>query len=438
MTHARFAVGCSTLFGLALLSGHARALCKDTAAATSATDLLMTPNNPCGVTGITDAARSSWSGTIIDDYDMIDDDWSNRGEATCNPSFGQQGMSTEVAKFFNAAELMVNGIQFTRNPGFTFGQSFHGSSLDDSPQGDYGVLSISSGNAFHDPLTENIVDVLTVPKGTEFAEFDSSSLPGQSFGYIFTSCAMYDNPFEFSNGTRLASTDPVFRAATVIHEAWHAWESNYGATINTSCGHSYCPGDHGPPPAPGKTPPPNIVSPTSCNPNAECDIWYPHPQGACPTPSGSGIFGGPGAECQQFGDEGYMFALMHRPYQAETEFSCDIANTPQSWVPLIVRELAASNADFYETNDSANGTDPTLPATQPACYSMDFGIQYATCGNGANQCDEANPCATGSFCNPQSGCCQSSPVTCSVSGRTTCNSSCTCDETTSCCVPAVL
>jgi hypothetical protein len=365
---------------------------------------------------------------------MVSDDWGGRGESTCAPSFGQQGMSTEVAKFFNAAQLMVNGVSFTRvTTGFAIGESFHGSSLNDSPQGDYGLLSIAESNGFHDWMRHQVVDVLPASTGVEFANFESRSGVGIP-NLVQTSCVMYDNPFEFSSGTRLASSDPVFRAVTVIHEAWHAWEQKHGAHINTACGHSFCPQDHlAPPPNPG--PPPSgqtFVSSVSCNPGAECDIWYPHPQGACPQdPLGQGA-------CETFGDEGFMSGIFHRPYQAETEFACDVANTPQGWVPLIVRELMASNADFYETNNSVNGTNPLLPATQPACYSLDFGIHYATCGDSASQCDEANPCASGSFCNPQTGCCQSAPPSCSITGRTTCDGVCTCNEATNCCVPAVL
>ncbi len=224
----------------------------------------MKPDNPCG-----SASLGGQIASILGDYDMVSDDWGNRGESTYAPSFGDQGMSTEVAKFFNAAELMFHGVTFARPqslPPFVpvGAESFHGSSRD------YGVLS------------------------------------------------------------------------------------------------------------------------------------------------------------------GFMYTQMHRPYQAETEFACDVANTPQGWVPLIVRELMASDADYYETNDSANGTDPTQPAIQPACYAMDFGIHYASCGNQVHQCDESSPCPSGSFCNPLSGCCQETPPSCSIAGLTTCNGTCVCDAPTNC------
>jgi hypothetical protein len=89
-----------------------------------------------------------------------------------------------------------------------------------------------------------------------------------------------------------------------------------------------------------------------------------------------------------------MGAILHRPYQAETEFACDIANTPQSWVFVIVMEQAAADADVYGTTDSINGV-------QPACHNFNFGRHFPTCPSTALQCDQAVSCSGGQVCDPQ-------------------------------------
>jgi hypothetical protein len=154
-------------------------------------------------------------------------------------------------------------------------------------------------------------------------------------------------------------------------------------------------------------------------------------------------------------DLGSMYTLPHRPYQAENEFMCDISNTPTGWVPLIVRELAASDADFFETNNSVSSTTASagfytvppippqgfgLPATQPACYALNSGQKYAKCPVTSNQCDASLPCTPpGNLCNPQSGCCQAETVNCTVPFSLNCTATspvCVgCDFTTNCCPP---
>jgi hypothetical protein len=202
-------------------------------------------------------------------------------------------MSTELAKMFNAAQLMINGVTFSRTDSFV--QSFHGSQF---PSGDYGNLVAANSGVWHGWFRHQVDDNLGNGVFARFVTRSGIGIPDLVEG----SCLIYDSPNSFS-GPRLASSDPVFRAATLVHEAWHAWEDAHGQLIGTGCGHTACPTDGHPKSA-------------SCGAGSECDIWTPHPQGACPPPSPEDPF------CSVLGDEGSMSQLMHRPYQAANE-TCD-------------------------------------------------------------------------------------------------------------------
>jgi hypothetical protein len=357
--------------------------------------------------------------------------------------------------------------------------SFHGG----GPLGDYSNLENESSGVWHGWFRHQVDDVLIntqtgQPQPNANAQYVHRVFPPGIPDLIEGACLLYDSP-SFFGTVRLPTADPAYRAAVLVHEAWHAWEQEYDLGINTSCGHSLCPGD-------------GHATNNSCG-GGECDVWYPHPIGECP--NGANLpqtlpFANAEAGCNNAlsnGDPTYdlgnLYAIMHRPYQAQAEFSCDIANTPAGWVPLIIRELAASGADFYETHDSvtlagvqqllnAGNAVPPISnvgslgaAVQPACYAIDFGVQYPICGGQScsntnpcpgdelcnnsgvcqgTQCDEATPCPFAeNLCNPQTGCCQlvigqcTQPFSASCTSPDASTSPCptTCNFATNCCPP---
>ncbi|MGH7269184.1 MAG: hypothetical protein ACREJ3_02035, partial [Polyangiaceae bacterium] len=115
-------------------------------------------------------------------------------------------------------------------------------------------------------------------------------------------------------------------------------------------------------------------------------------------------------------------------YQVMVEFACDLVNSPQDWVPLIVRELAKADAAYLGHNDILN------QAPMPACNGG-FGAALVdgVCPNASRQCDQETPCAGGGqVCEPDTGCCVPAPA-CTVAGSPICDGTCACDFTTGCC-----
>jgi hypothetical protein len=154
----------------------------------------------------------------------------------------------------------------------------------------------------------------------------------------------------------------------MVHEAWHAWEAENGGGFNTMCGHQFCPGD-------------GHLTAGFCVAGFECDTWTPHGLGAI----------------------GSMRDLLHHPYPAETEFLCDVANTPAELVPLMVRELAAADADVFAVTDIVNGP-------MPGCFGVKLGVQTPVCSDMTlTACDQTHPCASPLVCDLSTGCCEEQP-----------------------------
>jgi len=372
-----------TLVSLVTFSDRAYAVCGDMTISNA--DLQMFKNNPCG------DVRTSNIHTMQDDYDFSDDDWAARGEAVdmgnCGKVEDRDPLSAgvgELSKHFSAAMLIGLGVQFTQGPNLLV-ESMHSSWVPDKSNGDYLPLaSGSSWHGWHNWLRHQVMD--QVGSGGNTVTFGQFVPRGAAIpDLIQLTCLMYDD-----TGTqfgRLSVDDPAQRAETIIHEAWHAWEHSHNHPWDTTCGHQYCG---------------NFINQT-CALGNECDTWYPH-----------NVVG-----------VGGMEPAMHRPYQAEIEFACDVVDTPSEEVFDAVIELAADDADYLGTSDIVNGP-------MPACYGFNFGQRYATCGAaGGVQCDQADPCSAGLLCNPGTGCCEQ-PV-CTVSGGTSCDGNCSCDFSTGCC-----
>jgi hypothetical protein len=372
----------ASVLASATLARPAGAVCADTAAQTSEADNDIAAVQACTAGPHGQDQRNVNTSYVEQSFALDSSEWQDRGWNTpCNST-------TELEKLVNAGLLFLHGVQFNQDPNqLLFGQSYH------SAEQDYFFLGSGdelSGD-WHDHFRYQAVDNLsTIPNFVTFAQY----LPQHGFNaqdLVQLTCFEFDKGKSPFDTVRVRAADAQERASTLVHEAWHGWENEHdGQSIGTSCGHTQC----GSQPTKG-----------SCVHKNECDVFTPH------------ALSGPGA----------MVGEQHRPIQAAVEFLCDIADTPQDWVPLTVRELASADADVMGTSNFVNGP-------MPACFAFGFGQHFATCPKSANQCDQALPCAAGSFCNPQSGCCQAIPNTCTVPGGQTCDGSCPCDAPTNCCI----
>jgi hypothetical protein len=352
------------VMAVSALAKEVLAVCQDATLPSSAGDVAMNAINPCGNQAQSNA-RINNVHIMQGDYDFTSDDWSNRDGVNHNLC----DTTSETAKHLNAFMLVGGGVNFTRPTSPPTGQftipSFHSSWVASANNGDY--LPLTSANQFngwHDWLRHQAQDTLVGNIGL-FQPRTGVGIPN----LLQTSCLVYDDNGQGSFvGLQVANSS--LRADTLVHEACHAWETKHNATFNTACGHQLCPTDGHP-------------TKGFCLAGVECDTWFPH--------SLAGVGG--------------MNALKHHPYQAMTEFSCDLVGTPTDVDPLIVRELADAEAGVFSVTDVINGP-------MPSCTIPTFGLTFQECQNstlvgGPNvQCDIDTPCAAGQLCNPQTGCCE--------------------------------
>ncbi|MGH7269573.1 MAG: hypothetical protein ACREJ3_04005, partial [Polyangiaceae bacterium] len=321
--------------------------------------------------------------TIAEDWDFrLPDDWSDRG------ANGACRTTTELQKTMNSAMLLMDGVDFHFNPTFNAVTVFHST---DCNGGDYCNLVAASGDGgWHSWFRYVPADSL----GEDYAIFNDRDPRFGNPDLIQMACPLYDSPSAFGS---VSAAGPALRAEVLAHEAWHAWEEEHGHpwTI-TDCGHERCP----------DTNPGQPTKRKYCHLGAECDTWYPHSS----SPAGSMNNG-----------------QMHRPYQVMVEFACDLVNSPQDWVPLIVRELAKADAAYLGHNDILN------QAPMPECNAgFAASMINGVCPNASNQCDQETPCTGGDICAPDTGCCVPAP-TCAIAGSPSCDGTCACDFTTGCC-----
>jgi len=381
MTNQTRQILCAVSLAALGSAGRAHAVCADTAALTSQSDKDISNRIPCGVPGNGNCGdlRTCNTNAIRDAYVLMDDEWAGRGTA----NFCQS--TTELEKIVNAGILALGGVAFNQNQ--LFGSSYH------SSESDY--LFLTSGHEldgdWHDHLRYQAVDSISSPIPGFIVASQYQPVFGPAEDLIQTACIVYDTGSPIDT-KRVHQADAPTRAATLVHESWHAWENEHGQGINTPCGHTQC----GSQPTSG-----------SCQSGNECDVFTPH----------------------STANPGNMVNLQHRPWQAATEFLCDIADTPADWVPLTSRELAAANADVFGTSNFVNGP-------MPACFAFGFGQHFNRCPKQSLQCDQAIHCGSSAFvCNPQSGCCEAIPNSCTISGQQTCDGTCPCDTSTNCCIP---
>jgi len=237
-------------------------------------------------------------------YDMRGDDWSGRGwDDACNANL-------EYPKHWNAAFLVTYGLLDNND------QSFHGTI-------DYRATAEAAGSNFHDRLYHTPKD-------------DPNNL-GKYIHHVIgpneiqTTCAMFSpSPF-YGN--------PGARAGDWMHEGWHGWEDKYDWDGGSAGGHFPC----------------QMQADGSCrNGNCTingCDYFYFHGIAEY-------VFG---ALCETDGTANRF----HSPNQVEVEFQCDVADQPQAWVPLTVRQTAQTEANARSAQRFINGPGYACGSPRP-------------------------------------------------------------------------
>jgi len=227
-------------------------------------------------------------------YDIREGDWKDRGwYDACNQNM-------EYPKHWNAAYLVTYGLADNND------QSFHGTI-------DYRATAEAAGSLFHDSLNHTASD-------------DPNNL-GKYIHHIFgsneiqTTCAMFSTNSFYGN--------PAARAADWMHEGWHGWEDKYGWDGGSAGGHFPC-----------QMQPDGSCRNGNCTING-CDYFYFH------------------------GIASYVFGALwetdgtanrfHSPNQVEVEFSCDVADQPQPWVPKSVRDSSKAEANARSSQRFING-----------------------------------------------------------------------------------
>ncbi len=181
--------------------------------------------------------------------------------------------------------------------------SFHGTE-------DYLELSRArESDHWHDGFDHEATDDTSI-----FGSWDGST--------VRTSCSLYDATSPNAN--------PGSRGGDFVHEATHAWMDKHGYD------------------------PSHLTNPPggACTLSGDaCDYFYFHGFGA-----------------YNFGElwqEDGTAKRFHSPNQSQVEYLCDIADFPQSWVPMSVRTAAASDANTRAVTRFINGPGYTCGSPRP-------------------------------------------------------------------------
>lgn len=256
------------------------------------------PGSKCGASDPSTSDLKTtglWSSDCWNFSNAIKDSW--RADSLWNTEGGANDRCNDlrpVAKFTNAAYLLLFG---QREP----------LPLTDSPwhfPTEWKEESLAGGNKYHSDFDISA----NTTTGVAAAVFKYRAIGANDV-------EMYCSSF---NGTNDPSADPATygpsnpssRAQTIAHEAWHGWQSEHGFD-----------GSH----------------PSNCaagrGGTAACDYYYWHKV----------TDHRPLDTYEIYISTGNYF---HSPYQIGAEESCDLAEYSNPWIPQIVRQEAASSANF--------------------------------------------------------------------------------------------
>lgn len=139
---------------------------------------------------------------------------------------------------------------------------------------------------------------------------------------LLTACPLY-NP-------AAANSNPASRAGDFMHEGWHGWMARHNYNNGNVGGHRPQQGN--------------------CTVNG-CDYFYFHGIGEY-------AFGA------MWQDDGTANRF-HSPNQVQVEFLCDVADLPQPWVPMSVRQAAQADANQRAAQRFINGPGYTCGSPRP-------------------------------------------------------------------------
>ncbi|MGE6758701.1 hypothetical protein ACQKGO_11860 [Corallococcus interemptor] len=213
-------------------------------------------------------------------------------------------VNLEFPKHWNASYLLTYGMLDN------WDQSFHGTV-------DYRATAEARSSNFHDSLYHSITDRTDV-----FGTFTPRFWPWDT-DRVETACPLY-NP-------TVSNSNPGSRAGDYMHEGWHAYFDKYSYDNGNTGGHR------------------------------------PGPQGAC-TINGCDYFYFHGISKYVFGamwENNGTASRFHSPNQVQVEFLCDVADQSQWWIPLSVRQTAASDANARAASRFINGPGYTCGSPRP-------------------------------------------------------------------------
>lgn len=355
--------------GALMIAGSAHAVCNHTDAAVSASDTAFWGARENST--VTDLHCNSTFNLVYlplimnltdgDSFLFLESfgsSWSDRGEFDpCNHNY-------EWAKITNAGQLILAAPLISGFPADD--RPFHDS-------GDYLYLMYGSPTDWHGYFYHSVED----------------SIPGAVMRYDYR--VLTDNVVRSTCLAYDANTSPLFaslpyRAGSLMHEGWHAWQHEHGQSVAHDADRSTT-GEYRP----------NGLG--VCPADRQCDWYHPHEKGSFAS--------------------GDLIRGEHSVIQVEYEFYCDIAQYAADWIPQVVREAAAAAAKSKYANSFANyppiycgntrplkfwAKDPIQPLVKPEC-------SWATTGPGDptrstyTDCSHSNSCATNQTCDTD-GCCR--------------------------------
>lgn len=307
-------VSCSVLAAAFAAVPHAQALCGQNLANLSTADcdawLAMSTNMPATCEAGDGGWTAEWTDWTVAAYALDGNEWAGRGWDQSN------NVLLEFPKFWHTARMLSEMRFGSRDPnawmglppGLPITPSWH------HPTDDYQPASEAADNAFHGAMRYSVAD--TCPGGPAIACNAVSATPA----VITSTCFWYDGVSNVGNDVY---NTPIVRAADMLHEAWHSWQTQEGYSEGTATGHIG-------------------ANTTECvNGVNSCDWFYPHTTSAY----------APGEMYQHDMTENRF----HSPFQVQIEYICDMVDNPNPWIPASAILVATNAAATFSTNFIMNG-----------------------------------------------------------------------------------
>jgi len=238
------------------------------------------------------------------------DEWNPYGKN--NADAFVDNPNTPFSKMLNSVYIINYGLKDDAE------HSWHGTA-------DYVPLGVARDNVYHSPFFRSV----TIGTDDYNASFHQN-IPGDD--EITHTCRLFDH----------GPNDPVFRAAAMLHETWHAWENknfHAGSLQHLAAPNGMCTQKAG---------------------SFSCDRFYPHtletfrPFGTLNQEAVESPISWLPAAYQANDADPNKF---HSPYQVQFEYLCDLADpvTAAAWVTMAM-QTAAQGGVTEASQHFINGT----------------------------------------------------------------------------------